>query len=219
MSLPPCTALPSAGCAKGLFILRNATQAVTGSKTPKNAPYNSAFADIGCRGMGANHRPNGNNASDALLFWLSLIMDISCNNQTACSIDAADGADKDFAKTSCGSPRPKANNCNTTSSNDLLKISGVGHLRNSANLHFGNKCTTTPSCVRPTRPFLCTAFAHVMAEVSSAPNCRPASKTRSFMTPLLMTNTMSSTVTEVSAMLVLKTTLRKPLGGSANTRC
>mmetsp|Transcript_85582 Transcript_85582/g.237192 ORF Transcript_85582/g.237192 Transcript_85582/m.237192 type:complete len:255 (-) Transcript_85582:262-1026(-) len=146
-------------------------------------------------------------------------MDISCSSQTACSTQATDGCESDLESTSWGSPRPRARSCRTTSSRDLLRISGVGQRLSSGIFHLGNRCTTTPSCVRPARPARCVAFAHVFNEVSSAPSWRSESNTRSFMTPLLITKTMSSMVTDVSAMLVLRTTFRRPEGGASKTCC
>lgn len=63
---------------------------------------------------------------------------------------------------------------------------------------------------RPARPFLCIALARETQQVSRLAIFWLELKRVSFIFPVSMTNTQSSIVTEVSAILVLNTIFRTP---------
>lgn len=113
-----------------------------------------------------------------------------------------------------GSVLIRSSNC----SKGTRWISGTGWLRKLCwNRCLVNKCMHTPGITRPARPFRCIALARDTHTSSSDSIFRLESKRFSFINPQSITKTQSSIVTEVSAMLVVRTIFRLPGGAGRNT--
>mmetsp|Transcript_29918 Transcript_29918/g.97480 ORF Transcript_29918/g.97480 Transcript_29918/m.97480 type:complete len:277 (+) Transcript_29918:832-1662(+) len=185
----------------------------TGSSTPNMAPYSSILPSRTSTGSSARCVPSTVSSS---------VSSSACRSLSDLIAEATEtGGGGSIASASRGSTSPTRRRLmdRHSCSRGTRNISGVPKSDMVASCIELKRWKQYPSRTRPARPRRCRALARLTHVVTSEDNRPFGSYCVSRTRPVSMTNTTSSMVMEVSAMLVDKTTLRTPSGGVANARC